>query len=400
MTKSKPREAKTLTLAEIIATERFSSLLLALSAVAALLWASLSPESYASFWTTSFASTASLAHGSFSTPGEILANGFMVIFFFTIGLELARERATKNSEHGHASLPVIAAVGGMLGAATLYLLVILIARGSGIELRGWPIPTATDVAFSLGALGLAGRYLPSGLRPFLLTLAVADDLLAVLLLGVVGTQHGETAYLLLALVLALALFSLSRVGLPWPLVICFTAGLFVSLAAAGIEPILAGAIGGLCVPRREPRQERSAEQLERWSERLSSLIILPLFILSAAGVCINGQVLQGTGLVFVAIVLSRTLGKGLGVAGSALLAARITGLALPLGLSLQSLLGLGLLCGVGLTVPLLFATSIYPAHPDYLRGVQVGLLVASLAAGVIGISLLRHKHSGKDFSQG
>lgn len=384
--------SRRLALAEVLATEQVAAGLLVLAAIAAVAWATINPEGYHHLWNHEL--LAGFAHGLLASPEGMLANGAMVLFFLAVGLELGREHASGEGGLSRAGLPGLAALGGMLGAALVYLVVVLVGRGHGIA-SGWPVPTATDVAFSIGALSLVGRAAPASLRPYLLTLAVADDLLAVALLAVVGPHHADLASLGLV-VGALALVAVARRrGAGLGLVVLLGGVLFVALANAGIEPILAGAVAGLSVPRRTPTEELSAERLERVVTLASSYLVMPLFILAAAGVPLRAGAVGGAGLTFVAILAARTLGKAGGVAGTTLVAARHHRLVLPEGCGARELWGLGLLCGVGLTVPLLFAGNVFRGQGEQLAAIRLALLAASLLAGVGGIALLRRSPRGR-----
>lgn len=393
-----PRRSRRLVLAEVLATERAAAALLVVATLAAVAWASVDPAGYAATWQRELAH-ADRFHGLFATPAGLLANGAMVAFFLAVGLELGREHATGEGSLAAAGLPSLAALGGMAGAALAYLAVVAIGGDAGLA-KGWPVPTATDVAFSIGALSLAGRYAPASLRPFLLTLAVADDLLAVGLLAVVGPHHGSTTALLGALAVLGLLGLLRRQGAGPLAVLLGTGLLFVALAAAGVEPILAGAAGGLCISRSTAAAELAAERLERVVAWISSYLVLPLFVLSAAGVALRGNAAQGAGLLLIAIVVARSLGKAGGIVAATTLGARSKRLNRPAGVGTRQLWGLGLLCGVGLTVPLLFAGKVFAGVPADLAAVQLGLLAASLLAGLLGLGLLRSASEAGGRGQG
>lgn len=380
------RRPRRLVLAEVLATERAAAGLLVLAAVSSVAWASLDPSGYEGLWGHDLG--LDLAHGLFSTPEGLLANGAMALFFLAVGLELGREHATGEGGLARAGLPGLAAVGGMAGAALAYLAVALLGGASGDVLAGWPVPTATDVAFSIGLLSLLGRRAPASLRPYLLTLAVADDLLAVVLLALVA-HGGANLPSLVGVAAVLAAIALARRwgrG-PWP-VLGLGVLLFAALAVADVEPILAGAVAGLAVPRGDPSAELAAERIERVVAGLAAYLVVPLFILAAAGVELRPGAMAGAGLTFVAIVVARTLGKAAGVAGTTLLAARHHRLSLPEGCGARQLWGLGLICGVGLTVPLLFAGGLFEGQAEQLAAIRLGLIVASLLAGLAGAALL------------
>lgn len=312
-------------------------------------------------------------------------NGLMTVFFFVVGLELSREiRTGVLQDRQHAALPVVAAIGGMLATAVIFEVVGVAFGNSQIE-RGWGVPMATDIAFTLGALALVGRRVPSGLRVFLLTLAIADDVFAVIILALVSHHHAEPVWLIGAVV-TLAL--LAWRGRHYPLAV-YVVGLvvvWVFFTLAHIEPALSGAFVGVLVPfGSHSPGDRLEHAIVPWSNGL----VLPLFALGACGVVWNTlstdpKVLELIG----AVVLARLVGKSCGITGATALGQWL-GLKLPADVTLPMVAASSLLCAIGFTVPLLFASSVFGYGSVASSSITVGLLIASVLAAALGVVLLR-----------
>jgi NhaA family Na+:H+ antiporter len=314
----------------------------------------------------------------------------MPLFFLVAGLELSRELSYGElSDRRVALLPVAGAAGGMGGAALSYLLV---AHGGGFT-RGAGVPTATDIAFAVGALAILGRRVPAALRLFVLALAVADDLgsLAVLVLGYSsGIDLGRLGVALGCVVL-LVLLRRWGVCAAWPFLVVGLA-CWEALVSSGVEPALAGVAVGVALPpvRGEPGS------LELRVGIVADLVVLPLFALGNAGVDLASGLLSAPGAerVLVATTVARVAGKSLGVTAATLVAVRLARGRLPEGVSTAQLLGAGLLCGVGFTVPLLVADRAFAGAPALLAGARVGLLLGSVVAFAAGSVVLSFASRG------
>jgi NhaA family Na+:H+ antiporter len=254
---------------------------------------------------------------------------------------------------------------------------------------GWGIPMATDVAFTLGAIALLGARLPRPLRVFVLALAVADDVASVVVLAVVASHHLAWGWLAGA-ALALLAVGLMR-GLVrhqwWPYLVM---GLVVwyCLARSGVEPTLGGAFVGMLIPMA--KGAGAGRRLEGPVHALSSYVVLPLFVLANAGVVITGAVWHSTDAtsVLTAIVGARILGKMLGISLAVALVVRLGVCSLPEHTSWRHLVGVSLLCGMGITVPLLFAHAVFGTDPLLYAGAQIGLLIGTLGAALLGAAVL------------
>lgn len=320
------------------------------------------------------------------------ADGLLALFFFVVGVELKHEFVAGSLRRPReAAVPVLAAVGGMLLPAILFTAVILVS-GDTEALRGWAIPTATDIAFALAVLAIFGRGLPPGLRTFLLTLAVVDDLLAILIIAIFYTATIHIVALAVALATA-AVFAVvvrQRWARWWMLL---PLGLVVwgFLHASGVHATIAGVLLGFAVPAR-PVHGESVARTDTYDDLVrpfSSGIALPVFAFFAAGVSVVGTsdplavVAQP---VVLAIVVGLVVGKAAGVLGTTALVTRTTPLRLPGGVGMRDLLPIGLLCGIGFTVSLLI-TGLSFADGVHTDGARLGVLLGTLLSAA-GAALL------------
>ena len=351
--------------------------------VIALVWSGFGSGSYQRVLNTPwFSYRAPL--GQINSLHHLVVAGLMTIFFFAIGLELSREVASGAfAKPSHALPPIFGALGGMVAAALLSIIIGSFAHSSALR-HGWGIPMATDIAFTLGALALAGRGLPPTLRLFLLMLAVADDVFSVIVLAMTGAEH--VRYLELAIFFILVVLSrlLSQrfQGIAWRLGVLVV--LWLGLLGAHVEPPLAGVVAGLVIPFRLHERFVLEDHVRRWSTG----IVLPLFALVSCG--LEWNVLAGHAVVTItmATVAIRLIGKVLGITGGVALA-RLIGYRLHPSITWRLLSTSSLLCAVGFTVPLLFAGSLYSSRSPTYGAFTLGLLIASLVAASFGVVLLR-----------
>lgn len=404
-----PDEASS-TLRRVLGSEATGGVVLTLAGVAALVWANSPVQTtYEQVWEHS----ARLGSGDFTgltTVRGWVNGGIMTIFFLVVGLEIARERRDGAlSDRQTAVVPVVGALGGMVGAALVYVIVNHSPPGS----RGWGIPMATDIAFAIGALALLGRRVPSGLRLFLLTLAVADDIGSVVALAVFYSSKVDVWALAGAAFVVVGLIVARRrwTGATWP----YLAGgvvLWALMAAAGVEPALAGVVVGVLIPSGvaltkpgvapatpgvdrvrlgvDPATRDPAERLESRLGPLSAYVVLPLFALANAGVTIESNMLAHPGAtgVFVGIVLARLFGKMAGITLASLLVIWLGVGRLPTGVTRGHLAGAAAVAGIGFTVPLLFAEQAFLGRPTLVAASQAGLLAGSVSAFVVGAVVL------------
>ncbi|MFD4994384.1 Na+/H+ antiporter NhaA [Cellulosimicrobium cellulans] len=377
-----------------VSRETTGGALLIGAALLALLWAN-SPwrESYLTLSSTVVGPSAPL-HLDL-TLATWAADGLLAIFFFVVGVELKQEFVAGSLRNPRqAGVPMLAAVGGMLVPAVIFATVLVVAGDTG-ALHGWAIPTATDIAFALAVLAVFGRGLPIAIRTFLLTLAVVDDLLAIVVIAVFYTDGLQWGYLGLALV-AVALFGvLVRTRRPrWWFLLPVAVVAWAFMHESGVHATVAGVLLGFTVPALAVHGESTSRtlQLEHAVRPISQGIALPVFAFFAAGVSIVGsetpvgEVL--TQPVVLGIVLGLVLGKLVGVLGVTALVTRFTRLRLAPGIGVRDLLPVGFLAGIGFTVSLLVAELSFP-DAEHTDGAKIAILGASALAAVLGALALR-----------
>lgn len=348
--------------AAFLRTEAASGVVLAGAAAVALLWAN-SP------WSATYET---LRHGSVAGIGveRAISEGLMTVFFLVVGLEITRELRERDRQA--AALPVVAAVGGMVVPALIF-----VAVNAGGDHRGWAIPTATDIAFALGALTLLGSRVPAELRTFLLTLAITDDVLAIVVLALFYGTPLSPGWLLAAVV-PLAAVTRARHAL---VLVPLTVAAWLALHAAGVHPALAGVAVGTLTPRA------LAGPLEHRSHPWSANVVLPLFALANAGVALARTADALTSTVGVGVVLGLVVGKPLGIVAASALAVRSGRCTLPAAVSWRQIVGIGCIAGTGFTVSL-FVTSL--AYPDAgtAATATIGIVTGSLLAAALGAVVL------------
>ena len=327
--------------------------------------------------------------------GTWAADGLLAIFFFIAGLELKREFVAGDlRDPRRAAIPVLAAIGGMGIPALLFTLVNL-----GGALRGWAIPTATDIAFALAVLAVISTHLPSGLRTFLLTLAIVDDLLAITIIAIFYTTHLEPLWLVAAMV-PLATFTIlvQRRVRTWWILLPLAALVWGCVHASGVHATVAGVLMGFAVPvlRSDGKDGPGlAEHFEHRFRPLSSALAVPIFAFFSAGVAIGGW--SGfTGAlrdpITIGIIVGLFVGKSLGIFGATWLAARFTRAELDDDLAWIDVLGLAMLAGVGFTVSLLIGELAYGPGSEADEHVKVGVLLGSLVSAAAAAVVLRARN--------
>lgn len=378
-------------IADILRQETIGGALLIVAAIAALVSANIG-DWYANLRDTVVGPSA--LHLDLSL-GTWAADGLLAIFFFVAGLELKREFVAGDlREPSRAAIPIIAAVGGMAAPALIYTIVNL-----GGSLRGWAIPTATDIAFALAILAVISTHLPSALRTFLLTLAIVDDLLAIIVIAVFYTADLDIAWLLAALV-PLGAFTIlvQRRIRTWYVLLPLAAATWGLVHASGIHATVAGVLMGFAVPvlRRDGQDGPGlAEHFERVFRPVSSAIAVPIFAFFSAGVAIGGISGLRAALgdpITIGIVFGLVLGKTVGVFGATWLVARFTRADLDDSITWIDVLGLSILAGIGFTVSLLIGELAYGVGTEADDHVKIGVLLGSLASALLATVLLRGRN--------
>ncbi|MXO84493.1 Na+/H+ antiporter NhaA [Altererythrobacter aurantiacus] len=321
-------------------------------------------------------------------------DGLMALFFFLIGLEVKREIATGQLRSWkQASLPVYAAIGGMVVPALIFA---GLNWNSPDNLRGWAIPAATDIAFALGLLSLLGSRVPVALKALLLAIAIIDDIGAIAIIALFYTENMNTGALLLALVPAAAMLLLNRSGvartIPYFLL---GAILWILVLKSGVHATLAGVVTAMFVPIATG-EERPLERLEHALHPWVAFLILPLFAFANAGVSFAGAGLEALAApLSLGIAAGLVLGKQIGIFGTCYLAARFGFASLPRGITFRHIYGLSCLAGIGFTMSL-FIGNLAFADPASIAAVKLGVLSGSLVAAIVGMAVLRKAEVRED----
>jgi NhaA family Na+:H+ antiporter len=385
--------------------ETVGGIILLAATVIALVWSN-SPASSGYFALRDLRVGPDILHLRLSL-GSWAADGLLAIFFFVAGLELKHEFVAGSlSRFSRAVVPVSAAVGGVVVPAVIFTIVNASSGGEalgGEALRGWAIPTATDIAFALAVLAIVSSHLPPALRTFLLTLAVVDDLLAIGIIAFVYTDDLAPLYLLAAVV-PLVLFGLlvQRGITAWYLLFPLAAVTWVLVHASGVHATVAGILLAFAVPvvrrkRGETAGRGLALRFEHTVRPLSNGIAVPIFAFFSAGVAIGGA--QGFGRAFadpvaIGIVVALVLGKTIGVFATTWLVSTFSPASKSESLAWADVFGLALLTGVGFTVSLLVSDLAYGVGTPHDDHAKVAILVGSLTAAVLGSVVLaaRNRH--------
>ena len=377
-------------IADVLRKETIGGALLLVGALVALVWAN-SPWSPSYEAMLGYTIGPEVLHLNLSLA-KWAADGLLAIFFFVAGLELKREFVAGDlHDPRRAAVPVAAAIGGVIVPAALY---VLVNRGGATD--GWAIPTATDIAFALAVLAVVGRSLPTALRTFLLTLAVVDDLLAIVIIAVFYTAH-LSVWPLLATIVPLGLFTLlvQRRVRSWWLLLPLAITAWGLMHASGIHATVAGVLLGFAVPvLRKDTTEGSglAEHFEHRFRPISAGVAVPIFALMSAGVTIGGIHGLGSALtdpVAVGIMVGLIVGKPVGIVAATWFTARFTRARIDSGLAWIDVVGLAVLAGIGFTVSLLIGELAFGLGSERDDHVKVAVLTGSLAAAIAAAAVLR-----------
>ncbi len=319
-------------------------------------------------------------------------DGLMAIFFFLIGLEVKREVLHGElSDPARVVLPIVGAAGGMMIPALIYAWV---NWGNPVAMNGWAIPSATDIAFALAVLALVGSNVPASLKLFLMALAIADDLGAIIIIALFYTSQLSVLSLLVAALAALGLFVLNRRGV-LSLVPYLLVGLvlWVAVLKSGVHATLAGVLVAMFIPyRKAPGQELT--QLERLEDDLHPAVvygILPLFAFANTGISFAGLTLQSLlEPVPLGIALGLFLGNQVGVMGFCWVAIKLGLARLPSGANWLHMYGISCLCGIGFTMSLFISSLAFEASGSgTMINDRLGILVGSMAAALLGFVVLK-----------
>jgi NhaA family Na+:H+ antiporter len=406
--------------------EAASGILLLLCAVVALVWANLHPQTYRATFDYPLAIGAGGAVGTF-TLRALINDGVMAIFFFVVGMEIKRELVSGELDSvARASLPAIAALGGMVLPASIFLAF----NWGGPGQSGWGIPMATDIAFCIGILTVLKNRVPRALVVFVTALAIFDDIGGILVIAFFYGHGLRVPWLLGAGALTLVLFGMNRAyvisGLAYAVV---GAGLWYALHQGGIHATISGVVLGLMIPARPqrpalevlrelaghvsalggkpPDEELEGAEIQAIEEKLEGLqapvqrfvhllhpfvafLIMPIFALANAGVPIRGAAMSS---LIAPVVLGTAgglfVGKQLGIFGMTILAVKLRLAPMPGNASRMQLFGVSVIAGIGFTVALFIAALAYHDAVELLDQAKMGILLGSLTAGLVGFVLLR-----------
>jgi NhaA family Na+:H+ antiporter len=390
-----PAPVRFRSLREFFAHESAGGVLLALAAMAALALAN-SPLAflYDAFLDTPVEVRAGTLH--IAKPLLLWINdGLMALFFFLVGLEIKREVIEGElSDPRQVMLPAVAAVGGMAVPAAIYA---AINAGNPVALAGWAIPAATDIAFALGVLSLLGKRVPVGLKMFLLTLAILDDLGAIVIIALFYAGDLAPVSLAVAVAALVALFTLNRLHVVRLAPYLFVGlVLWVSVLKSGVHATLAGVALAFFIPLRSngTRGTEAQSLLRRLEQDLRPLVvfaILPLFAFANAGVSLHGVGLATViAPVPLGIAAGLLLGKTIGVFIASWLVVRLGFARLPEGADWRAMFGVAVLCGIGFTMSLFIAGLAFEgAGSEYVVQTRLGVLLGSLVSAIVGLAILR-----------
>jgi Na+:H+ antiporter, NhaA family len=415
-------------LQEFLQASTSGGVLLVAAAILALVWAN-SPfaDTYERLWRTEL----SVGLGGWAITEDLrywVNDGLMALFFLVVGLEIKRELLTGELRGPRAAaLPAIAAVGGMVVPALIYLAINVGGEGS----RGWGIAMPTDIAFTLGILALAAPNAPPGLKPFVLTLAIVDDILTIVVIAIFYRTGVEIPTLLLAAGAGLAMLFLQRIHVrASPIYVALGVGMWVAMQASGVDPALSGVAVGLltpAVPFQRPRDVseeavRVADETvdepdppdadAHWWLRLAWLskeavsplarlehvllpwttfVVLPVFALANAGVTLSTESVAAALESPIALGLSvgRVAGKIVGIGLATWFAVRIRAARLPEGTGFLHVLGVAAAAGISFTVSLFVVGLAFSEHAPLVAEAKLGILASALIAGPLGYVLLR-----------
>jgi NhaA family Na+:H+ antiporter len=322
-----------------------------------------------------------------------IADGLMAIFFLLVGLEVKREWYDGQlATPAQRRLPILAAAAGMAVPAIIYL---AITGGEAALINGWAIPAATDIAFAIGVLAILGRYAPPSIKLLLVTIAIVDDIGAVVIIALFYTADLNVPALAGALALTGLMAGMGQFGVRrlWPFMLGF-ALLWLLVLSSGVHATIAGVLTALTVPLARGEKGSPLKRLERRIHPYVMFGVVPLFGFASAGVEMSeglGQLLDPLPL---AILGGLFVGKQLGIFSAIWLAVKADLAAQPEGANWQQIYGASLLCGIGFTMSLFIAVLAFPGSAALVNEAKVGILAGSLLSAIAGFLVLRSAGTG------
>lgn len=370
---------------EFVSLEAASGVVLLVATIAALVWANVASGVYTDWWHREL----TIGIGDLSITEDLahwVNDGLMTVFFFVVGLEIKRELVRGELRDPRtAALPAVAAVGGMVLPALLYVAV----NAGGGNLDGWAVPMATDIAFAVGVLAILGSRVPGPLKLFMLTLAIVDDVGAIVVIALFYSKGIAVGWLLAAVGALLLVHLMSRFGADRALMYVLPALLvWVCVFESGVHATLAGVVLGLMTPAHPRGGKPVLERLEHALHPVSSFVIVPLFALANAGIVLSSDAIDAAlgSRITLGIVAGLVLGKFAGIFGATWLGVRGRVGRLPEGVRTRDIAGIAAVGGIGFTVSLFVSDLTF--HGIELDEAKMGVLGASVIAAALGIVVL------------
>ena len=384
---------------DFVKSEVSGGAVLLIAAITAMLWANAPfGDSYQSFWATEL----TIGFGDLAITEDLqhwVNDGLMVLFFFVVGLEIKRELVVGElNDRSKATLPLIAALGGVLLPGLIYIS--LNAGGEGAE--GWAIPMATDIAFAVAVLALLGKRIPPGVRLLLLSIAIIDDVIAILIIALFYSKDISSVWLLASVLSFLVVVAMQRLDVSriFPYVVVGIVA-WVAVLSSGVHATIAGVILGLMTPAHPIKGRHIIEELEHRLHPYTSMLIVPLFALANAGIVISGPILADAtaSTIFWGIAVGLVVGKVIGIGTGIALAQRLGWGKLPEGVLSSHVWGVAALGGIGFTVSLFIADLSFESE-QLLEYAKIGIFTGSIVSALVGVFLLtrRSKKSDADTS--
>jgi NhaA family Na+:H+ antiporter len=378
---------------DFVKSEVSGGAVLLVAAVLAMLWANAPfGSSYESFWQTDL----TLGFGQFSITEDLqhwVNDALMVLFFFVVGLEIKRELVVGElNDRSKAVLPLIAAVGGVIVPGLIFISLNAGGEGAG----GWAIPMATDIAFAVAVLAVLGRRIPSGVRLLLLSIAIIDDVIAILIIAIFYSKDISLAWLAVGLagVLVVYLFQRFDISRIFPYVVVGIV-VWIAFLSSGVHATIAGVILGLMTPARPIKGRHVIEDLEHRLHPWTSMVIVPLFALANAGIVISASILAdaSANMIFWGVALGLVFGKVIGIGSGIAIARRFGWGEVPDGVTGSHIWGVAALGGIGFTVSLFIAELSFEAE-QLLEYAKIGIFTGSIVSAVIGVFILTRNARG------
>ncbi len=380
---------------DFIKSEVSGGAVLLVAAIAAVIWANAPfGETYQSFWQTKL----TLGFGDVSITEDLkhwVNDGLMVLFFFVVGLEIKRELVVGElNDRSKAVLPLIAAIGGVLLPGLIFALLNAGGEGAG----GWAIPMATDIAFAVAVLALLGKRIPPGVRLLLLSIAIIDDVIAILIIAVFYSKDISLVWLAVGAAGILTVWLMQRMDVSRVFAyVVVGVVVWIAFLSSGIHATIAGVILGLMTPAHPIKGRHVIEDLEHKLHPWTSMLIVPLFALANAGIVLSAAILAdaSANAVFWGVAMGLIAGKVIGIGAGVVLAQKLGWGKLPKGVSSSHVWGVAALGGIGFTVSLFISELSFEAG-QLLEYAKIGIFTGSIVSAVLGVIILSRRSRERD----